>query len=88
MTRRDRWRTSAATWAGAAWLVLQQFGVPAASSAGRDSRIVRVEDAATTLEQMERLPDGRILTVPVDLERIGSGQDGGREESSVRFGWN
>ncbi len=69
MKLRERWRTSAATWGGAAWLVLQQFGVPAASIAMRESAIVRVEDAEQLLEASERLHDGRILTVPMDDHR-------------------
>lgn len=58
MFRKGNWRSSAATWAGAAWFVLQQFGVPTAPSAGRDPRIVRVEEAGTAASDMERLPDG------------------------------
>lgn len=87
MILNGRWRANAATWAGAAWLVLQQFGVPTPSSAVRDSRIVRIQEAGATIDQLERLPDGRILTVPVDIGRIRNGQDG-REESSARISWN
>lgn len=76
MIRNGGWRSSAATWAGAAWFVLQQFGVPATTSNVRDSRIVRVEEAGTTAADMECLPDGRILTVPVD-------PDGSSEDSQV-----
>jgi hypothetical protein len=66
MTLRERWRTSAATWGGAAWLVLQQFGVPAASAAMPETSIVRVEQAERLLGAGERLQDGRILTVPME----------------------
>ena len=62
---RARWRSAAATWGSAAWLVLQQFGVPAAPRTAREYRIVRVQEAGDSLEAMERLPDGRILTVPL-----------------------
>ena len=69
MTLRERWRTSAATWGGAAWLVLQQFGVPAASAVLQETAIVRVDEAERTLGAGERLQDGRILTVPMDQHR-------------------
>jgi hypothetical protein len=87
MFRMGNWRLSAATWAGAAWFVLQQFGVPASSPAGRDTRIVRVEEAGTEASDLETLKDGRILTVPVVIERNRNSQDG-REESSGLISWN
>lgn len=59
-------RTSAATWGGAAWMVLSQFGVPAAPVAGRDDRVVRVHEATRLMSERETLPDGRILTLPAD----------------------
>jgi hypothetical protein len=62
---RSRWRAAAATWGSAAWLVLRQFGVPAASRPERTYDIVRVQEAGESLTASERLPDGRILTVPV-----------------------
>ena len=86
MTLRERWRNSAATWGGAAWLVLQQFGVPAASAAMRETRIVRVQEADRSLDAAERLPDGRILTVPVERS-IRHGQDG-REISAIHLNVN
>lgn len=81
MMRRG-WRAAAATWGGAAWLVLQQFGVPAAARATREQRIVQVEEASRALEGLERLPDGRILTVPLG----GRGQDA--PDRSVGFSAN
>jgi hypothetical protein len=62
---RSKWRAAAATWGSAAWLVLQQFGVPAAPRLGRTHEIVRVQEAGRALGALERLPDGRILTVPI-----------------------
>lgn len=81
MMRRG-WRAAAATWGGAAWLVLQQFGVPAAPRVTREQRIVQVEEASRVLETLERLPDGRILTVPLG----GRGQDA--PDRSVGFSAN
>lgn len=63
---REDWRAVVATWGGAAWLVLQQFGVATASAGERETRIVRIEKAGTTLQDRERLPSGEILTIPVD----------------------
>jgi hypothetical protein len=65
---RSRWRSAVATWGGAAWLVLQQFGVPAASRRlAREREVVLVQEASRALEAMERLPDGRVLTVPLAI---------------------
>ncbi len=61
------WRAAAATWGSAAWLVLQQFGIPSAPRNAREHRIVRVQEAGDSLDAMERLPDGRILTVSMAL---------------------
>jgi hypothetical protein len=58
-----RWRARAAVWGSAAWLVLRQFGVPAASRPARSFDIVRVQEAGEAWDAAERLPDGRILTV-------------------------
>jgi hypothetical protein len=63
----ERWRTSAATWGGAAWLILQQFGVPGEPASVRETRIVRVEDAERSIEASETLRDGRILTMPLEV---------------------
>lgn len=65
-TFRSMLRVNTATWAGAAWLVLQQFGIPLATQSARDNRIVRVEEATHLLHEAETLPDGRILTLSID----------------------
>ena len=62
------WRALAATWGGAVMLVMRQFGVPTPSGAEREARIVRVAEAGDLLVDSERTPDGRILTLPVDLD--------------------
>jgi hypothetical protein len=86
MKIRGHWRASAATWGGAAWLVVQQFGVSAPSSVVRDSRIVRVQEAGRSLDAAERLMDGRILTIPVEVDNR-DGQDG-REVSVFQVSRN
>lgn len=82
---RTRWRAAAATWGSAAWLVLRQFGVPAASRPERTYNIVRIQEADETMAAAERLPDGRILTMPLP-------QDGGQRQDvpdrSIRFDLN
>ncbi len=63
------WRTIVATWSGAAWLVLRQFGVLAASQ--RDARqheIQLVEESGAGATSRERLPDGRMLTLPLERD--------------------
>lgn len=70
-----RLRSAAATWGSAAWLVLQQFGIPAAPRVSREHRIVRVQEAGDTLAAMERLPDGRVLTVSIAARRHRNRQD-------------
>lgn len=75
MIERRGWRAAAATWGGAAWLVLRQFGVPAASRPERTYDIVRVQEAGEARDAMERLPDGRILTVPMEPGGDRSRQD-------------
>jgi hypothetical protein len=84
---RSWWRAAAATWGSAAWLVLQQFGVPAAGRVGRDHRIVRVQEAGRALDALERLPDGRILTIPVADVADRSRQDS-PVDPSIRFSAN
>lgn len=59
-------RVNTATWAGAAWMVLQQFGIPVSTQTTRDDRIVRMEEATDLLHEAETLPDGRILTLSID----------------------
>lgn len=61
------WRGAVATWSAAAWMVMQQFGVPAASVAATETRIVRSEDITRSLTERETLPDGRIITIPVEV---------------------
>jgi hypothetical protein len=82
---RSRWRAAAATWGSAAWLVLRQFGVPSASRPERTYDIVRVQEAGDTLSASERLPDGRILTVPSPLRDVPR-QDA--PDASIRFSPN
>jgi hypothetical protein len=81
----NRWRAAAATWGSAAWLVLRQFGVPAASRPERTFDIVRVQEAEETLAASERLPDGRILTMPLPL---GGGHRQDAPDASIRFSQN
>lgn len=82
---RSRWRAAAATWGSAAWLVLRQFGVPAASRPARTFDIVRVQEAGETLAASERLLDGRILTVPAP---DGGGPRQDAPDDQVRFSAN
>ncbi len=82
---RTRWRAAAATWGGAAWLVLRQFGVPSAPRVERTFDIVRVQEADESLAASERLPDGRILTLPLPR---GGGQRQDAPDVPVRFGPN
>lgn len=82
---RGRWRAAAATWGGAAWLVLRQFGVPSAPRAERTFDIVRVQEADEIRSAAERLPDGRILTMP--LPRSG-GHRQDAPSARIRFGPN
>ena len=82
---RSRWRATAATWGSAAWLVLRQFGVPAARRPERTYDIVRVQEAGESLAASERLPDGRILTVPVPL---GGGPRQDAPDAPFRFSPN
>lgn len=65
-TVRSMLRVNTATWAGAAWMVLQQFGIPVSTQPTRDDRIVRMEEAADLLREVETLPDGRVLTLSID----------------------
>ena len=82
---RNRWRAAAATWGSAAWLVLRQFGVPAASRPERTYTIVRIQEADETVAAAERLPDGRILTMPLPR---GGGHRQDVPDTSIRFGPN
>ena len=86
MTVRRRWRSAAATWGSAAWLVLQQFGVQAPGRPEREHTIVRVQEAGRAIGAMERLPDGRILTVPMEPRGDRSGED--ETQASIRFSPN
>jgi hypothetical protein len=81
----NRWRAAAATWGSAAWLVLRQFGVPSAPRAERTFDIVRVQEANETLAASERLPDGRILTMPLPR---GGGHRQDAPDAPNRFGPN
>lgn len=76
------WRGMVATWSTAAWLVMQQFGIPSASTATRETRIVRTEDMTRSLVDRELLPDGRILTIPID--EVGNGDDRNRSRTYQR----
>lgn len=79
---RHGWRATAATWGSAAWLVLRQFGVPGASRPERTYDIVRIQEADEIVAASERLPDGRILTMPLP---IGGGQRQDAPDESVHF---
>ncbi len=79
---RYRWRAAAATWGSAAWLVLRQFGVPGASRPERRHDIVRVQEAGEIMTAVERLPDGRILTMPLPP---GGGHRQDAHDRSIRF---
>ncbi len=61
------WRAILATWGGAAFFLLRQFGVPAPSSGvTRETRIVQVVEAGDQQAAVERIQDARILTVPLE----------------------
>lgn len=80
------WRGVVATWSAAAWIVMQQFGVTSPSSAGADTRIVRVESASRSMADAETLPDGRVLTIPVEIV---SGPEGrNREPGQIPRKWS
>jgi hypothetical protein len=67
MMARAGWRLIIATWGGAAFLLLRQFGVPAPSShAVRETRITQVVEAGDQLAAAERIEGARILTVPLE----------------------
>lgn len=68
----EPWRAALATWGGAAWLVLRQFGVPAAGPVERDSSIVLVEYADECQRELETLPENQILTLPAEPMLKGS----------------
>ncbi|CAN5315070.1 MAG: hypothetical protein H0U38_10480 [Chloroflexia bacterium] len=59
------WRGAIATWSAAAWMVMQQFGVPAPSRVASGSRVVWIQDITSLLEERESLADGRVITIPV-----------------------
>jgi len=81
------WRSAAATWGSAAWLVLQQFGVPSAPRSAVSHRIVHVQEAEDLITAQERLPDGRILTVPLAASNGWNRQDS-VEITSIRVNLN
>lgn len=60
------WRGAVATWSAAAWMVMQQFAVPTATPSFSEGRIVWSEDISKSLADRETLPDGRIVTMPVE----------------------
>ena len=61
-------------------LVLRQFGVPASTPQQRETHIAEVQEAGTVAEELERLADGRVLTVPLERER-----GHGRSETDSAF---
>lgn len=81
------WRSVAATWGGAAFLLLRQFGMPAPAGVLPETRIVRVSEESEQLAASERTPDGRILTLPVEQRSERSRQDS-RVHSETEFGVN
>jgi len=58
-----------ATWSAAAWIVMQQFGVTGPSPAARETRIVWIESASRSLADREMLPDGRVITIPIEIKK-------------------
>jgi hypothetical protein len=88
MMARAGWRAIVATWGGAAFLLLRQFGVPAPSSTvTRETRIVQVVEAGDQLAAGERIQDERILTVPLE-PRLGEPPHFCRRASRIRFSAN
>ncbi len=61
------WRSIAATWGGAMLLLMRQFGTPSPTAVMTETRVVRVAEADAEHAGSELTPDGRILTLPVEL---------------------
>lgn len=70
--RQHGWRGLVATWSAAAWIVMRQFGVPEPTATIGETRIVRSEPVSQSPDEREMLPDGRVITIPVEVT---TGQD-------------
>lgn len=88
MIARAGWRAIVATWGGATFLLLRQFGVPAPSSVGtRETRIVQVVEAGDQMNAAERIQDARILTLPLEPS-LGPPRRGCHRTSRTQFSVN